>query len=166
MNSVWRGLGPQPWGHRPEKYCCLCQLLKYPQGTESWPYSNHRGHSPRQHIFTRDAFKTIMHPPPSTVRANTEDDALKAIDTNSRNDTANIFPHDHCQDQHIPQEALSQQYTSTGNIVTVNPSSRLYFIRAVHTKQVSQEPDTNRRLCCNHPYHTAACTTHRRHTCR
>lgn len=63
MNSVWRGLGPQPQGHRPEKYWCLCQLLKYPQGTQSQPDSSHRGRSPRQHTSTEMPSQPSPHPP-------------------------------------------------------------------------------------------------------
>lgn len=60
MSSVWRGPGSQPWGHRPEKYCCLCQLLKYPQGTQLQA----------AHIHKR-CLHSHHTPPGSTVRANT-----------------------------------------------------------------------------------------------
>ena len=125
--------------------------------------NTHRGHSCRQHTSTRDAFTAITQPPEALSEPL---HIYRGCFQNS------IHPRQKWCSQHIPTgslsrppqtmgdttaastflETLPQQYTSTGNPVTAKPSSRLYFIRTACTSQVSQRPDTNRRLCCSHPY--------------
>lgn len=97
MNSVWHGLGWQPQGHRPEKYCHLCQLFKYPQGTQSQPYSTHRGHSPRQHTSLTDTFTAVRH---------LQEELSDSMHTHCRN----------CQAKMHQSKMLSGQYKPTAEM--------------------------------------------------
>lgn len=124
--------------------------LLNPQGTQSGA----------THIIHRRCLQSRHTPPGSTVRPNTH---LWKMLSGQRPPTAEriqpIHPHRiivktntyrgrHCHSNTQLLESLSQSTHHLGYT---------YFIRAAHTIQMSQTPDTNRRLYCNHPYHTPAC---------